>query len=262
MGLDVYLYKCPDRAVADAAEKLCDQFAGMAWGDREYATYSEEEKSEIRKKIRDFEALNGIDGFRHKSRQKVEISSEKYPDHYFKIGYFRSSYNDSGINHVLRTLDMPDLFQIFGQDDNGADEAPNWDASRERVLHVIESYRAHAEGQSGKFFVMSLADSIWPGNVTDEKSALKIFGEHHVEQQLSGRGTGDGYSCRDGDFFPGGLKIYALISGMHYGRKCVYGVFDGFNTDWYLHALEIVLETIDYVLSQPDKEQYYLSWSG
>ncbi len=32
--------------------------------------------------------------------------------------------------------------------------------------------------------------------------------------------------------------------------------------DWYLTALRIVRETIEYVLAQPDKQHYYLVWSG
>ncbi len=33
-------------------------------------------------------------------------------------------------------------------------------------------------------------------------------------------------------------------------------------TDWYLQALEIVKETIEYVLAQPDRDRFYLRWSG
>jgi len=31
---------------------------------------------------------------------------------------------------------------------------------------------------------------------------------------------------------------------------------------WYVHALEIVKETIEYVMKQPDQNLYYLHWSG
>jgi Cu+-exporting ATPase len=31
---------------------------------------------------------------------------------------------------------------------------------------------------------------------------------------------------------------------------------------WYIQAMEIVVETIDYVLAQPDKEDYYFHWSS
>jgi len=44
-------------------------------------------------------------------------------------------------------------------------------------------------------------------------------------------------------------------------RDCVYVVTESDNS-WYLQALEIVRETIEYVLSRENKEQYYLHWSG
>jgi hypothetical protein len=44
-------------------------------------------------------------------------------------------------------------------------------------------------------------------------------------------------------------------------RPCIYVVTESDNT-WYLQALEVVRETIEFVLSQEDKELYYLHWSG
>ena len=32
--------------------------------------------------------------------------------------------------------------------------------------------------------------------------------------------------------------------------------------DWYVKALEIVVETCDYVLAKSDPECYFLHWSG
>jgi hypothetical protein len=32
--------------------------------------------------------------------------------------------------------------------------------------------------------------------------------------------------------------------------------------EWYVQALDIVVETIEYVLAKPDKEKYYFHWSS
>ena len=53
---------------------------------------------------------------------------------------------------------------------------------------------------------------------------------------------------------PGTFKILNEMS-------CVYVVTESDNT-WYIQALEIVRDTIKYVLSKEDKEKYYLHWSG
>jgi hypothetical protein len=60
------------------------------------------------------------------------------------------------------------------------------------------------------------------------------------------------------------LKVLAMIPGIQTvlgTRPCIYVVTESDNT-WYLQALEVVRETIEFVLSQEDKELYYLHWSG
>src|SRR5262249_26526887 len=71
-------------------------------------------------------------------------------------------------------------------------------------------------------------------------------------------------------------KFLALIPGTE--RLCtdkpaptIYAVYttDAFAEElenepfeWYIQALEIVAETCDYVLGEPDPENYYLHWSA
>jgi hypothetical protein len=43
---------------------------------------------------------------------EVEEPSAKYPEHYFKIGYFRSEYHENGINDVLDRLGLPNLIDV------------------------------------------------------------------------------------------------------------------------------------------------------
>lgn len=56
----------------------------------------------------------------------VNMPSKKYPNHYFRIGYFRSSYNSSGINYVLRDRLGIDLYDIFDAKDSGYYVEPDW----------------------------------------------------------------------------------------------------------------------------------------
>jgi hypothetical protein len=32
--------------------------------------------------------------------------------------------------------------------------------------------------------------------------------------------------------------------------------------DWYLQALEVLLESCDWILAKPDPQSYYVHWSG
>jgi len=46
------------------------------------------------------------------------------------------------------------------------------------------------------------------------------------------------------------------------GKEDIYIVHKDSGLGWYVEALEIVVETIEYVLNQPDPETYYLVWSS
>jgi hypothetical protein len=68
----------------------------------------------------------------------INIDSTTQPDHLFKIGYFRSSYNNAGINaYVNRLLCKPGLYHIFpeGNDDSGFFR-PDWAGARARALEM------------------------------------------------------------------------------------------------------------------------------
>jgi hypothetical protein len=74
------------------------------------------------------------------------------------------------------------------------------------------------------------------------------------------------YSNAKGNFFPAEpLKVLAVIPGesryIFSDRPCLFVIKEGDN-DWYIKALEIVIATCDYVLAQPNINQYYLHWSG
>lgn len=102
----------------------------------------------------------------------VIFNSAKYPNHLFKIGYFRSSANELGINNVLEERGLENLYDIL----NPFYEyffQPNWEQAKIKCTNLIKKYNT---------------------------------------------------------------------------------------IDKYSEYLEIVLETIDYVLAQPDREKYYLSW--
>ena len=60
------------------------------------------------------------------------------------------------------------------------------------------------------------------------------------------------------------MRVRAAIPGVHFGRPCVWAVYEDSdeNMRWYEQALEIVIETCDYVLAQGDAQKFWLHWSG
>jgi hypothetical protein len=261
MGLDVYLYHYDNYEKISAMHKEHEQKKEALWDvGKEYDDLTEEEKSDIRNKGIAIDQEYGMKDYCMPGETKIEIDSSKYPDHMFKVGYFRSSYNDSGFEAVIEAIAGGGLRIIFRASDE-YEFKPDWADARERavsLLSLIEknikekgALRCYATS-SYSFFEKSL-----PGS---PKEALAIWDEEQAKEHA----FDGGYSNSKGEFYPKEpISVKALIPGRQYGSPCVYIIFEPKEgLDWYVHALEIVIETIDYVLAQPDKDKYYLHWSG
>lgn len=268
MGLDVYLKKCADIAAADAAEAEYEKRTDPLWSDQSLTTEQRDEKLAV------IAAELGTDKWgTHQGREGAELNSTIDPEHMFKIGYFRSSYNESGINRVLRNIGQPDLAGIMGAPEDGSNFSPDWEAALARINEVISAYEAHLAGPLGKYGVTNVRP-MWEFGVKDEQAALVLFQEE-IERD---RGAmGGSFSSRDGDFMMSGMKVMAVITKQFtpdrsgnsimamLNRPSVFLIYekeaDG-KPDWYLTALKIVRETCEHVIAQPDRQHYYMVWSG
>ena len=206
----------------------------------------------------------------------IQEDSKIYPNHYFKIGYFRSSYNDWGLNRILDKTIGKDLYYIFDQKDK-YEFKPKWEKCKERCIEVIDEFKQFID-KLGNVTVMSISGPIFsmPDYKTpeNEKEVTDIFLKNrNGREQDSFRS----YSNRDGSFYLDGIKCFAFIRGKDcLGKDCVYIVYEPKFTEEeelsenaniykdYMKSLEIVLETINYVLDFPEAERkkYKLHWSA
>jgi hypothetical protein len=263
MGLDIYLYRYNDFKKTRELEEEYQEVSTKIWEDvGEYETLTDEQKKETREKCEKYAESLGLGkwGEDDNNKEKIEIDHESYPDHYFKIGYFRSSYNDSGIERILRNFDLPTLYDILGRDDSEEYEfQPNWGESLVRCEEVIESLK-----KKNNFRVSHVSGNMFSETtVNSEKEAMDIFLN---EFEKDNRSFGDsGYSNKHGEFYPKTpLKVFGMIPGKYKvlgEMPCTYIIFEGDN-EWYIQALEIVRDTIKYVLSKENQDQYYLHWSS
>lgn len=259
MGLDIYLYRYDNFNDTREREELYRNYSNKLWEDAgEYDSLSEEQKNELRDKEEEFATSLGLDkwGSDETTRENIEIAHSDYPEHYFKIGYFRSSYNSGGIERILKNLGVPGLGYIFF---NESKEEycvhPDWESSLVRCEEVIELFKS-----KGAYRVNAVSGNIFrESNIKSEKDALSVFLE-----ELSKNPEG-GYSNINGEFYQREpIKVLAMIPGktkIFNEQDCVYVITESDNS-WYVQALEIVRDTIKYVLSQENKDQYYLHWSG
>lgn len=272
MGLDVYLYHCPDRKKAKAAEDKLQEFDDKQYAGKKYDDLTEAEKKKIRSKIKMKAVELGCTGeySGHHTVTKIETDSTKHPEHMFKIGYFRSSYNDGGINRIMHNFGLPGLYEIFEHGDD-YEFAPDWKKAKERVREAIEGYATQIS-MYGELHVLTVQSNIFAKDDVlpkDQSEALKIFKAEEDRKAKGGAFTKGVWTNKDGTFALEGMNVVAFIPGTNNilgEHPCTYVVYREEKKDdeanWYLQALEIVEETIDFVLSQPHPEQYYFHWSS
>lgn len=260
MGLDIYLYRYDNFNDTQEREKKHRDYSEALWNNAgDYDTLTDEIKSEVRAKDEAYAAELGLDKWGSDETHKVSIEEDHpdFPDHYFKIGYFRSSYNEGGIERILRNLNLPTMSDCFNY--NGDyNFKPDWEESLKNVEDLIIKFEA-----KGGYRVSSVSSNIFrvENDIKSESKALEIF----LNEKERNPNCDYNYSNAQGEFsFFEPKKVLALIPGtskIFREQDCVYVITESDNT-WYINALKIVRDTCKYVLSKEDKEQYYLHWSG
>lgn len=256
MGLDIYLYKYQDYNTTISKEKKYDDYSNQLWQEAgEYKLLTDDQKDEIRSKSKEFAISLGLNADGScPNKEMIEFDAPDYPDHYFKIGYFRSSYNDGGINTILRNLDLPDLYQIFDrQDEDDYHFLPNWTLALTNVNDVISRFKEKKGYRVSKSYGLS-------SKITSEKEALEAF----MKQVERDEKPEYNFSNSVGEFFLAEpAKVLALIPGrtMFPNKEVMYVITESDNS-WYISALEIVKQTIEYVLGHENIGQFILHWSS
>ena len=283
MGLDVYLYRySADPDVIQAAEHAYSEaIEEELYGDNADPNMSDETKAAKRAEIAARWPDAKLDSWGESGlREQINEPSAKYPDDICSVGYFRSSYNESGMNNRLRHTVGRDLDWIFGVTDHSEYRVkPDWDQSLTRVDTVIAEVERFI-GTTGNVSVhkASFNPFIDPSELADSsKRALEIY---QVEKAKADAREGEkfDYSNRDGLFtmvYP--MRVKAVIAGFEVGftgqpMPVQYlivendPVGDGdeepSGLGWALQSLHVIKETIEWVLAQPDKDRMVLHWSA
>jgi len=264
MGLDVYLYHWQkfeeDVKREEEYKRKCSKIWEEVGQGKSYSEMTEEEKDKAYKLCEELKEKMGLVGWGETLRKtKIELPSQKYPDHLFKIGYFRSSYNNSGFNTVMSEIGLPDLYDIFNiKSGKTYHITPNWKESLERTNKAIKAFKDFLKKPISKYQAV-FCNSI--DKVGSTKEALRVF-----EKELKEEHPFCSYSSRKGHFYlDEPLKVYGVVSGKNIiGDEGVYLIYEVSKEfyEWYLQALEIVKETIEYVLNNPKEGKYILHWSS
>jgi hypothetical protein len=182
-------------------------------------------------------------------RHEVELNSVKHPSHLFQIGYFRSSYYPGGFNPVINRIVNEDLFSIFEIGEEPKFTQHNWERVKQRVYEVRQKLLQH-RNDCGAFHTCEVVKN--PPSVNSANEAIALF-RQECNHSSSGHFR-----------FKETLKTVAVLRGLEEtteGFVPVSYLICELDFDWYFQALDIIEETCDYVLSQPDHQNYYLWWT-
>lgn len=270
MGLDVHLKRCENFAQSQWRKAEYERRMDEAWDQianhRAEDEIPDSETEIFEQQSKEIARTLGLDCYgEDRLVQTIELPSQKYPDHRFQIGHFYSSYNESGIDWVLSESIGIDLHSIFNSPEEG-DFQPDWRLARRLCIKAIADFSTYIEQHLYSVMPVEFDPNVSPiqSRITGKALPLQKLIEINEQTNFANRNS---FINRDGEFFfDEPLEVLAVLPGTagFLGRQdepCLYRVFQYKHPDFYSQALEIVLETIEYVLEQPDVEKYCLEWS-
>lgn len=298
MGLDVYLYHCVDHETRRKVEADYEvQHEGLyevvdweklranreAQRDDKTIPHPEAEVAYETAKAKENALKERLKYDEQETR--VERKSEKHPDHMFEIGYYRSSYNSGGINSVLRRLGCGSLYYVFFGDENPKERyeviftKAQWEEALKRAKEILAKLREE-QGEKYDVVVQSVRMNPFSNGEHMPRSEAEARAKFLETQKEHGKHNPDvedgefsyGFSNIVGEFYQRtdemNSKLRAAMPGVEKGFDgkpfpCTYLVWEREGAlDWYVEAMEVVVESIEWVLAQDDPENYYFHWSG
>lgn len=273
MGLDIYLYRYEDKERADHVEEEFERRSQEIWDRRQAGRPDSFEMTEIERaswhaaEQAVAEELGMVPRGPHwwepAGVEKIEFNSALHPDHYCKVGYLRSSYNESGFNRVVgNLLGQPGFYELFDYRTEAGYNykfRPDWQATKVRAQRMLAAYDAEKAKFGGNLPSVARLSKI--RDVPDEESALQIY-RNELAKAVGREDDAMAYSNAAGDFWLKGLTIQAAIPGEKGNWYLIYYQQAADKGDWYRAIFDIVIETCDYVLAQPDPSQFWLHWSA
>ena len=281
MGLDIYLYKMEDLEKSIFAEKTYEEESQKNWekyAPGEYENLTEEQKEAAKEADEKLAKTLNLDKWGSSlDEEGIELPSKKHPENICKIGYFRSSYNGSGMDRVISNVlgEGYGLDYIFEHKREDYKFIPNWEESLVRANELLSLWNKSQEnGSFGAFEEQFISDT-----VSSEESALKAFlaEKEKYDENMKKFPDRDMHSYMNGTgvfYMKEPMKVRSIIIGKSSwdaGRIgfslpgttgiSTYIVFDADYT-YVTESLEVVIETIEWVLEQDEKEKYGFHWSG
>ena len=198
----------------------------------------------------------GLDVYLVKGKEEILVDDSIYPNHLFKIGYFRSSYNEAGYNSLMNNIGLSGLYEIFSVN-RGQRISINWKKSLENAKNTLNALHERAlNNEDFLVFPMALHTEIHSENIFDT-----FMSEYHKCKDSDY----NSWMNRNGYFFKKPISIHGIMKSKIFGIDGLYIIHrDDDNYKWLIEATEIVIRTCEYVLDHPanERRKFKFIWSS
>ena len=299
MKPEVHLYRCEDLSLALRNEakyikgirELVNRFnvpvgrdllASVVQyvGDSKFPLKGKEEFSWGLSRLQDDLDVNGK-GLSN-SRVMIEMPSKIHPDHTFQLGYFEGWDG--------KELVLPNLTFIFNKLQSEFEPCmyPDWTEALGNANRALEVWKNYYASKFGRLVILAFPlddlplldfeeDSECIKWLSSEEDKWKKQLEANIkwltsQGMLASRATAqvltpgaphytDGY-CGDNYKLFDSFRTHAMFRGKSKtGKDCIHLICDHSGWQWRVAAIEVVRETIQWVLDK-DPKKYYLRWEN
>ena len=239
---------------------------------------TEEQSAQLRSKTSAHGKKLGLSkkGENYKNISYIEKDSVLHPDHGFKIGTIVDGADDLGISTILGNLGLMSIHTIFNKFndlitwDTTEYIQPDWHSALDSVNDTLSAFKnLDRVGKTQMVSTVALPLDVYFNDsmfkkypVTSPMDALSVY--HEQRKHASVKNINKNFVNSFGWFYlHKALSIRAAIAGTNTINNkafpCTYLVYNT-NMEWYVNGLEIVKETIEHVLSQPEDKinQYWM----
>jgi len=191
-----------------------------------------------------------------KTKDYFELRSEINPDHEFKIGAWSLDDSSMGLDYVLNSYDIKNVFDSLNTSLTKVDPEldgykVDWKKALVNISKVLTEFRGKLNKEDNEYFGMYPQPFITcmkdQGVSVSSINALALTASERTRFPKN-------HSNEDGMFFSRKPKeVHAVINGIYGEQKCVYLIYYQ-NLTWYVQALEVIKETID-IISRLSKDK-------
>ena len=270
--MEVGLLRFEDFGKTQELEKRWDDYHSKVFSDLANGKdrMTDDDLAQLRRKTSVLSDALGLSnrGEDYKNVSRIEQPSNVHPDHLFKVGTMVDTMDEFALSVVLGNLGIHGIHAIFGDhvqyvNKGGGIEyiRPDWSRCFDNVCDAKSALvKAVSEGRN---FMVSTLSGVPSVSLKSPYEAVSMFQEQRAYAHA--HKLDRNYVNQLGWFFMNKpLSIRAAISGtVITGGVPVPATYLVYNVDmdWYMKALDIICETIEYVLSRSDdRNKYWLKF--